>query len=219
MWDPEYLESVTPEFNPWPIKYLLPVYKWWPLYWPNEEWEVVSGPPSFPREAPQPPEGLAIPWWKASKDMWPYQTPFEPKVFGAWPASQISTPNDLQNNPPFGLIKLKVPGESQTSGNQIAFTQMKMHMRYLSITQMKVTTIVTPFGPKFYIKSENWNQHEKQAAEIRAAMKRKWRDKLAEQIVGKIEETEGQPGLIAERLAEELIKIEEKTKPSKDLFS
>jgi hypothetical protein len=185
-WDPEHLRASPAWFNPWPVKYLLPAIKWFPLYWPNGEWEVRSFPPSWPMEAPQIPDGLAIPWWKAPKDTWPYQTPFEPKIFGAWPASQISTPGDVRNHPPFGYIKLKMPGQIVTSGNAIPFTNMKMYMRHLSSTQMKVMTIVTPFGPKFYLKSEDWDKYEKEYREHRAARKAKrearYRELLAAEI-------------------------------------
>jgi hypothetical protein len=71
-WKPEHLRGTEAWFNPWPIKYLMPAIKWFPLYWPNAEWEVVSFPPSFPREANKPPDGAIGPWWKMlPKDQWP----------------------------------------------------------------------------------------------------------------------------------------------------
>jgi hypothetical protein len=117
---------------PWPIKYLLPAVKWFPLYWPNDTWEIVPFPAIDEfgnRIALQPPDGAIIPWWKMDKSQWPIAAPWEPKIFGAWPASQISMPEDLQNVPPFGFIKLKVPGHRDTSSNQIAFMNMKIHVR------------------------------------------------------------------------------------------
>jgi hypothetical protein len=96
-------------FNPWPIKYLLPAEKWFPLYWPNAEWEVVPLPNL--RRAPQPADGAIIPWWKMPKDQWPIEAPWEPKIFGAWPASKVTMAEDLPPSirpgpkrvPPFGL--------------------------------------------------------------------------------------------------------------------
>jgi hypothetical protein len=75
-WKPEHLRGSEAWFNPWPIKYLMPAEKWAPLYWPNAEWEIVSWPPSFPREANKPPDGAIGPWWKMlPKDQWPIAAP------------------------------------------------------------------------------------------------------------------------------------------------
>jgi hypothetical protein len=128
-------------FNPWPIKYLIPVAKWFPLYWPNAEWEIIASPPAFDefgnRVAPKPPDGAIIPWWKMPKDQWPIAAPWEPKIFGAWPASKVTMAEDLPPSiwprgysvPPFGFIKLAMPGEPALKDHQIAFMQMKIHMR------------------------------------------------------------------------------------------
>src|ERR1700722_21012633 len=122
-------------FNPWPIKYLLPVSKWFPIYWPNAEWEIVpfKGPPN----------GAIIPWWKMPKNQWPVDAPWEEKVFGAWPARQVTMAEDLPPSiwpgghraPPFGFIKIKMPGTPDVSGdqtpkgNEIPFVNMRIHMR------------------------------------------------------------------------------------------
>jgi hypothetical protein len=60
----------------WDAPTTLYFYKWLPLYYPNDPWEVVgsSGPA----------EGAVVPWWKQPKDQWPYLAPWEPKIFGAF---------------------------------------------------------------------------------------------------------------------------------------
>jgi hypothetical protein len=62
-------------------------YKWLPDYYPNDPWEVVgsSGPP----------EGAVVPWWKQPRDQWPYLAPWEPKVFGAFPAMWFKMREDI----------------------------------------------------------------------------------------------------------------------------
>jgi hypothetical protein len=128
----------TTWFNPWPVKYLLPAVKRFPLYWPNETWEVVpfKGPP----------DGATGPWWKVlPKDQWPIAAPWEWKAFGAWPASQVTMSEDLppsiwpggHRTPPFGFIKLKMPREPDTSDHQIAFMNMRMHMRPELVDRIK----------------------------------------------------------------------------------
>ena len=130
-----------------PPYYLMPAVKWVPLYWPNQAWEINSFPPGFDengnRLGPKPPDGAIIPWWKMPKDQWPIEAPWEGKVFGAWPASKVTMSEDLtpgiwprgHHTPPFGFIKLRMPGTPDISGqqnpkgNQIAFMNMKIHMR------------------------------------------------------------------------------------------
>jgi hypothetical protein len=107
-WPADY--RVAPRFNPWPVKYLLPAIKWFPLYWPNEPWEIIG----IGGARPVIPDGAIVPWWKLPRDQWPVEAPWEPKIFGAWPASQITMRDDLVNNPPFGVIKLAVPGQRVT---------------------------------------------------------------------------------------------------------
>jgi hypothetical protein len=167
-------------FNPWPIKYLMPAAKWFPIYWPPAEWEVVQFPPSFPRKGPQPPDGAIIPWWKMPKDQWPIEAPWEGKVFGAWPASQVTMAEDLkpsiwpgpQTTPPFGFIKIKMPGppsviisgDQTPKGNQIPFNHMRMHMRpdLGPIHHMKMLTQVNALGEtKFYMIDKNWNKYQR----------------------------------------------------------
>jgi hypothetical protein len=188
---------------PWPIKYLLPAVKWFPLYWPNETWEVVVLGPNGPYKG-TPPDGAIIPWWKLPKSQWPIEAPWEPKIYGAWPASKISMMDDLVNDPPFGLIKLKMPGEPSTSGNQIAWMNMKIHTRPDGIeyyNRMKITTNTNAFGEtKFYLIDENWEEAEYNAKEFRAAIKRRRQEQFREMIAAEIVRTKGQ------------------SQPSKDLF-
>ena len=97
MWKPEHLRASEPYFSPWPFEYFQTRPKWLPLYWPNQEWQVISSPPAFDelgnRMAPRPPEGAVVPWWLVDKEDWPIQEPWEPmepEVLCAWQASKLS---------------------------------------------------------------------------------------------------------------------------------
>jgi len=191
----------------WGPQYLLPVEKWFPLYWPNGAWEVVSFPPTFDesgnRVAPQPPDGAIIQWWKMPKAQWPIAAPWEPKVFGAWPASKVSMPEDLQNWPPFGFIKLAMPGELALKGHQIAFMNMKIHMRpdVGPIHHLRILARDTPMGQKFYLIDRNWDYAEYNYLEYRKALKQRKMEKYMALLAEEIAKTKGVP------------------KPSVDLFS
>jgi hypothetical protein len=214
-WKPEDLLASQPWFNPWPIKYLMSTFKWLPLYAPNESWETISFPPAFDefgnRQGPKPPDGEAVYWWKLPKETWPYrdEMPWEPKILGAWQASQITMADDLPpsiwpgkpNVPPFGFIKLKMPGESDISGNQIAWIHMHIHARRISPDEMKVKTAITPLGPRYYLQSDNWKQYEYTYQQFRRAISARRR----ERFIGMV--------------AEEIVRTKGKPKPSKDLFS
>jgi hypothetical protein len=193
---------------PWPIKYLLPAVKWFPIYWPNAEWEVVSFPPTFDvlgnRVAPRPPDGAVIPWWKMPKDQWPIEAPWEPKIFGAWPASQMTMSEDLtpgiwprgHHTPPFGFIKIKMPGEPDQKGNQIPFNHMRIHMRpeLGPIHHMKIMTQVNAYGEtKFYFIDDQWNKYEYEAQQYRAEPKGGRQARFREMIAAEIGRTKGQP--------------------------
>src|ERR1700733_7285043 len=124
------------------MKYLTPVPKWLPIYAPLDDWEKTPLDSLGNRVAPQPPEGLPVYWWKLPRSTWPYrdEMPWEAKLFGAWPASQVLMAEDLsipsvwpgpKRAPPFGYIKLKMPGTPDVSGyqgpkgSQIPFVNMK----------------------------------------------------------------------------------------------
>jgi hypothetical protein len=189
-------------FNPWPIKYLLPAVKWFPLYWPNETWEVVpfKGPP----------DGAIGPWWKMlPKNMWPIDAPWEPKIFGAWPASNVTMSEDLPPSiwpgghraPPFGFISIKMPGTPDVSGdqtpkgNQIPFVHMNMHMRpdFGPIHHMRIMTRDTPMGQKFYLIDRNWDYAEYRFKEYRAALKRMKMEKYMALLAKEIATYDGKP--------------------------
>jgi hypothetical protein len=214
-WPSDYRIDPT-WLNPWPIKYLLPAVKWFPLYWPNAEWEVIQLPNL--RLPPKPPDGAIIPWWKMPKDQWPIEAPWEGKVFGAWPASQITMAENLkpsiwpgpQTTPPFGFIKLVMPGPPEISGvqtpkgNQIPLTHWRIHMRpeFGPIHHMKILTRINALGEtKVYMIDKNWDQHEYIVEEYRAALKARKRERVMAMIAEEIAKTKGIP------------------KPSKDLFS
>ena len=127
--------------------------------------------------------------------------PWEPKIFGALPASKISIPEDLQNPSPFGYIKLKVPGQTISASQQISFMNMRIHTRRLSPDEMKVMTAITPLGPRYYIKSHNWEQHEMEYKEFQAALRAKRRER------------------VMDMLAEEIVRTKGESQPGRDLFS
>jgi hypothetical protein len=214
-WPADY--KIDPSwFNPWPIKYLLPAVKWFPLYWPHEEWEVISFPPAFDsngnRLAPKPPDGATGPWWKMlPKSEWPIAAPWEPKWFGAWPASKVMMSEDLKPSiwpgghraPPWGFIKLAMPGEPAKKGNQITFTNWRIHMRpYLGpIHHMKIMTRQTPMGQRFYMIDKNWNKYEYEAQQYRAALKARKQEQFMQ------------------TLADEILRTNSERKPRGDLFA
>jgi hypothetical protein len=72
---------------PWESPTTWHFYKWPPNYWPPEPWQTVgsSGPP----------EGETISWWLEPKENWPYPAPWEPKVFGAFPAMWFKMREDI----------------------------------------------------------------------------------------------------------------------------
>jgi hypothetical protein len=100
---------------PWPISYLLPAEKWFPIYWPPYPWQVRDL--SQPMQLPPIPEGFLAPWWLHDKSQWPYdKIPWEPKVLGAFSARRVTMwskdPQEytnLKNPPSFGTIKVKTP--------------------------------------------------------------------------------------------------------------
>jgi hypothetical protein len=214
-WPSEYAREHE-WLNPWPIKYLMPANKWLPLYAPLDSWEVTALDSLGNRVAPQPPPGVPVYWWKLPREHWPYKNemPWEAKVPGTWPASQVTMSDDLPpsiwpgkpNVPPFGFIKLRMPGDVAVSGdqtpkgNQIAFMNMKIHMRHLSPGEMKVKTAITPMGPRYYFQSEGWNQYEFDFQTFKSALRAKRRERLKRMLAEEIAKNRGRP------------------KPSRDLF-
>jgi hypothetical protein len=213
-WPSDYRIDPT-WLNPFPVKYFTAAYKWLPIQYPPEPWQVRDA--TYPIQAPMPPPGLPVYWWKLPRETWPYkdEMPWEQKSFGAWPASQITMAEDLkpsiwpgpQTTPPWGFIKIRMPGPPDISGdqnpkgNQIAFMNMKIHMRYLSPDEMKVKTAITPMGPKYYFQSEGWNKYELDYREFQVALRMKRRLRVQQMIAEEIARNGGKP------------------KPSKDLFS
>ena len=124
--------------------YYFKPYKWYPNYWPNEDWEVVDL-----SRLPGPPPDTIIPWWKAPKDQWPWPAPWEPKVFGAFPASKVTMPENLVGIPPFGYVKVNTPSRRPQPHSM---SSIKIHMKpWMIPTQhWRLRTKVTPSGPEFY---------------------------------------------------------------------
>lgn len=136
-----------------PPYYLQPEVKWLPLYTPPKSWQILKIEDVLAGKMPSPPDGVQVPWWLLPKDQWPYQAPFEKKQFGVWPASKVSMWHKNYNRwPAFGVIKLKMDGQKIDAGKQISFLGMKIHMRHLDITQLKVTAVNVGSLVKYYSK-------------------------------------------------------------------
>jgi hypothetical protein len=154
-----------------PLYTSINVYKWLPDYYPNDPWEVVgsSGPP----------EGAIVPWWKQPKDQWPYPAPWEPKIFGAFPAmwfnmrENIGAPIDPPNAPPwptspkyppFGLTHVNTrPDQNGTK----SVSTIKVHM--LPDQWLEVTPHLSVWAEGKYQRSAKNN--EQKAANQELSMK------------------------------------------------
>lgn len=155
-----------------------------------------------------------------AKDQWPIEAPWEPKWFGAWPASQVTMAEDLsipsvwpgpKRAPPFGFIKIQMPGPSEINGvwnnpkgNQIPFSNMRIHMRpdFGPIHHMKMLTEVNALGEtKFYMIDKNWEKYEYDSQEYRKILKQRKKEKIMQMLAEEIARSKGRP------------------KPSRDLFS
>lgn len=156
---------------PWQMPYLLEAQKWLPPYWPPYSWQVVgsSGPP----------EGFLLPWWLEDKSNWPYPAPWEPKVLGAFTARRVKMwPEDLQNCPPFGNVKVKTPTTRPHSIGSIKvhtprydwldvsphpslWAAGKFEETLRRISRTRPVKIITDSGTITLksIRSANWNQH------------------------------------------------------------
>jgi hypothetical protein len=104
--------------------------------------------------------------------------------------------------PPFGYIKIRMPGTPDVSGeqnpkeNQIPFVNMKIHMRPHWVThhnRLKIMSRQTPMGQKFYLMDDNWEQHEYEARQFRAAIKARMRERIIEMIAAEVVKTRRQP--------------------------
>jgi hypothetical protein len=146
------------------------------------------------------------------KSEWPIEAPWAQKWFGAWRASKVSMSEDLKPSiwpgghraPPWGFIKLAMPGEPAQKGNQILFNHWRIHMRpeLGPIHHMKIMTQVNALGEtKFYLINKNWEEAEYDAQEYRKALKRMKKEKFMQQFAEEIIRTRGQP------------------QPSRDLFT
>jgi len=200
-----------------PPYYYTAANKWLPIHLGPQSWQVTTLDEHGNRIAAQPPPGEAVYWWLQPKETWPYRSemPWEGKLFGAWPASKITMPEDLRYVwpgqrrpvPPWGYIKVKMPGTPDASGdqtpkgNQILFMNMKIHMRWISPDEMKVKTAITPMGPRYYAQSSGWSQHEYDYREFRTVLRMRRRGRVEQMLAPEIMRTRGQP------------------KPHKDLFS
>jgi hypothetical protein len=174
-------------------------YKWLPVYYPNDPWEVVgsSGPP----------EGAIVPWWKQPKDQWPYPAPWEMKAFGAFPPMWFKMREDIGAPlppgtptanpwPSTGLTKVKTPDYRPGTKN----TSIKVHMRpeeWLSVSphpslwaegkyeatlremaRKRPIRIVNEDGSSITLKglrSANWQQHQKDYRKRKAELARNFK--------------------------------------------
>ena len=199
-------------------------YKWIPDYWPPEPWQTVgnSGPPEgatipwwlepksqWPYPAPWEMKVLgAFPamWFKMREDIGAPVT--DPP--GPWP----STPTFPK---PAGLMRVKTP--AYAPGTKIPIGSIKVHMRPLDwldvsphpslwaqgkfeealrvMSQRRPVRIVTEEGSITLksIRSANWNQHQKDYKEYRAAVKAKRENEHKERLAAEIVKTRGEPKL------------------------
>jgi hypothetical protein len=97
--------------------------------------------------------------------------------------------------PPFGFIKLKMPGgpdisgDQNPKGNQIPFTNWRIHVRpdLGPIHHMKMLTQVNALGEtKFYMIDKNWNKYEYEAQQYRAALKARRQENFMELLAAEI---------------------------------
>jgi hypothetical protein len=70
-------------------------YKPITAYYPNDPWDVITYDAWGKRIDPIIPEGAVIPWWRQPKDRWPYISPWEPKIFGAFPPFWFKMREDI----------------------------------------------------------------------------------------------------------------------------
>lgn len=190
-WPADYFADTQPWLNPWPIKYLLPSMKNVRVYWPTYSWQVEINADNEKRgQLPVPPNGVEIPWWLLPKAQWPILTPWEMKVFGAWPPSKITMAEDLQKpsiwpgpytTPPWGYIKLRMPGQKITKEYEISFMKMKIQINhfinYIS-PSLKMVARQTPMGVKYdYINGSNMNMNINNGGKLsdNISMKKSWR--------------------------------------------
>jgi hypothetical protein len=121
----------------WATSYWLPAEYTVQSKWPPYDW-MTRQPPFQPFTLAHPPADFKGPWWFYPKSEWPaqYQTPFEPKIFGAFSARKVMMPKNLQGIPPFGYIRVKTPSDphsinpnSGKAPSPPTLTPIKVHMR------------------------------------------------------------------------------------------
>jgi hypothetical protein len=202
-WKSEHL-LVSPLWSAgWGWQGILPANKYLPIYLATSyDWKRISSPPKFDeqgnRVAPLPPPGELVYWWDVPRQYSPYkdEMPYEPKQYGAWPASKVTMSDDLlgiwpgpKRVPPFGYIKIRMPGppaisgEQNPKGNQIAFMNMRIHTRYMSPDEMKVKVALTPLGPRYYFQSEGWDKYEFDFKQFQRALRARRRKRLEQMLV------------------------------------
>jgi hypothetical protein len=195
----------------------MPANKYIPIYLGPDWWQVTTLDSFGNRIAPLPPEGLAVDWWRVPREFSPYKNemPYEDKSFGAWPASKVTMPEDLRYIwpgqrrpvPPWGYIKVKMPGTPDVSGvqepkgYQIPFNHMRMHMRWMSPDEMKVKVAITPRGPRYYFPGNDLDKDGLDYKQFQYALKMRRKRRLQQILAREIARSGGSP------------------KPSRDLFS
>jgi hypothetical protein len=80
---------------PWDSPSIPHFYKPITAYYPNDPWDVITYDAWGKRIDPIIPEGAVIPWWRQPKDQWPYISPWEPKIFGAFPPFWFKMREDI----------------------------------------------------------------------------------------------------------------------------
>jgi len=217
-WPADYLAAVAQPWNSgWVMNYLMPANKYIPNTLGADYWQVTTLDSLGNRIAPLPPMGLPVDWWRVPKEMQPYrdEMPYEPKNFGAWPASKITMSDDLRYVwpgqrrpvPPWGYIKLMMPGTPDVSGiqtpkgKQIPLSHWRVHTRYMSPDEMKVKVVITPLGPRYYFPDDDSDNIGLDYKEFKTVLRARRRQRFQQMLAEEIARTKGKP------------------KPHRDLFS
>ena len=111
---------------------VLPAAKYWPIYV-----DPVSEPYSWMKLRGPPANGIPDANWPWAEYPGPPAAPWPPvpatnpgkMPFGMFPAMKTIMTDQLKSWPPFGVIKLNMPGQEITHDQQISFMNWRIQMR------------------------------------------------------------------------------------------
>ena len=164
---------------------MYPAAKYWPIYAdPTQAWPgmVLRGPPA---------NGIPDANWPWAEYPGPPAAPYPPIAatnpgrmpFGMFPAMKTHMRENLKSWPPYGVIKLKVPGANESDkGYQISFMNWKIQVRdhreyqvvkheseefgthyflrnqWLDPEKVEVKAHMTRMGERYYIRAKKWDK-------------------------------------------------------------